>query len=36
MARGAERVFAYRKLFEAGPATIAAWIGSRPPIGARS
>ena len=26
LARGAERVFAYRKLFEAGPATIGAWI----------
>lgn len=29
LARGAERVFAYRKLFEDGPATIAAWM-SRP------
>ena len=26
LARGAERVLAYRKLFEDGPATIAAWI----------
>jgi len=26
LARGAERVFAYRKLFEDGPATIAAWL----------
>ena len=26
LARGAERVFAYRKLFEDGPATIGAWI----------
>lgn len=26
MSRGAERVFAYRKLFEDGPATIAAWM----------
>ena len=26
LARGAERVYAYRKLFEDGPATIAAWI----------
>jgi hypothetical protein len=26
LARGAERVFAYRKLFEDGPATIAAFI----------
>ena len=29
LARGAERVFAYRKMFEDGPATIAAWV-SRP------
>jgi hypothetical protein len=27
LARGAERVLAYRKLFEDGPATIEAWIG---------
>lgn len=26
LARGAERVLAYRKLFEDGPATIAAWM----------
>ena len=26
LARGAERVFAYRKLFEDGPATISAWL----------
>jgi DNA-binding response OmpR family regulator len=26
LARGAERVFAYRKLFEDGPATIDAWL----------
>jgi DNA-binding response OmpR family regulator len=26
LARGAERVFAYRKLFEDGPRTIAAWM----------
>jgi DNA-binding response OmpR family regulator len=26
LAAGAERVFAYRKLFEDGPATIAAWL----------
>jgi hypothetical protein len=26
LARGAERVLAYRKLFEDGPATIAAWL----------
>jgi DNA-binding response OmpR family regulator len=28
LAAGAERVYAYRKLFEAGPATLAAWLGS--------
>ena len=27
---GAERVFAYRKLFEDGPATIAAWLTGTP------
>ena len=27
LARGADRVFAYRKMFEDGPATIAAWMG---------
>lgn len=27
---GAERVYAYRKLFEDGPATIRAWIGEDP------
>lgn len=27
---GAERVFAYRKLFEDGPATIAAWLAGAP------
>lgn len=26
LAAGAERVFAYRKLFEDGPATLAAWL----------
>jgi hypothetical protein len=26
LARGAERVYAYRKMFEDGPATIAAWL----------
>ena len=26
LARGAQRVFAYRKMFEDGPATIAAWV----------
>lgn len=33
LARGAERVLAYRKLFEDGPATIEAWMarpGTRP------
>ena len=28
LARGAERVFAYRKLFEDGPATLARWLGA--------
>jgi hypothetical protein len=32
LARGAERVFAYRKLFEAGPATIGAWIERARPV----
>jgi hypothetical protein len=27
LARGADKVLAYRKLFEDGPATIEAWIG---------
>lgn len=27
---GAERVYAYRKLFEAGPETLAAWLQSTP------
>lgn len=30
LARGAERVYAYRKLFEDGPATIAAFIARGP------
>lgn len=30
LAAGADRVLAYRKLFEDGPATIAAWFASRP------
>lgn len=30
LARGAERVYAYRKLFEDGPATIAAWLARSP------
>lgn len=28
---GADRVYAYRKLFEAGPATLAAWIAKESP-----
>ena len=28
LAAGAERVFAYRKLFEAGPRTLEAWLAS--------
>jgi hypothetical protein len=31
LARGAERVYAYRKLFEDGPATITAWV-ARPGV----
>ena len=31
LAAGADRVFAYRKLFEDGPATISAWLG-RPTV----
>ncbi len=27
---GADRVYAYRKLFEDGPATLAAWIAKEP------
>ena len=30
MAAGADRVYAYRKLFEDGPATLAAWIAKEP------
>ncbi len=30
LAVGAERVLAYRKLHESGPATIAAWLAARP------
>jgi hypothetical protein len=36
LARGAERVFAYRKLFEDGPATIAAWIERGTPAASSS
>jgi DNA-binding NtrC family response regulator len=32
LARGAERVYAYRKLFEDGPATIAAWMSRTPAV----
>jgi hypothetical protein len=28
LAAGAERVYAYRKLFESGPATLTAWLGA--------
>jgi DNA-binding response OmpR family regulator len=34
LAAGAERVFAYRKLFEAGPQTLRAWV-SAAPVGRR-
>jgi CheY-like chemotaxis protein len=30
LARGADKVLAYRKLFEDGPRTVAAWLASRP------
>ena len=33
LARGAERVYAYRKLFEDGPATISAWLSKTPATG---
>jgi CheY-like chemotaxis protein len=29
LARGAEKVLAYRKLFEDGPATLSSWLGSK-------
>ena len=32
LAAGAERVYAYRKLFEDGPATIAAFLGRPTPV----
>jgi DNA-binding response OmpR family regulator len=32
LARGAERVYAYRKLFEDGPATISAWMARTPAV----
>jgi DNA-binding response OmpR family regulator len=31
LAAGADRVYAYRKLFEDGPATLRAWLGSAAP-----
>lgn len=34
LASGAERVLAYRKLFEDGPRTLEAWIASAHPSGA--
>lgn len=30
LAAGADRVFAYRKLFEDGPRTLATWLGASP------
>jgi DNA-binding NarL/FixJ family response regulator len=30
LAAGAERVYAYRRLFEAGPATLARWLAATP------
>ena len=33
LAAGADRVFAYRKLFEDGPATISAWLGRLAGVG---
>ena len=36
LARGAERVFAYRKLFEDGPATITAWLARSGPAETRA
>ena len=35
LAAGAERVYAYRKLFEDGPATLAAWVGPVPTRGSQ-
>ena len=32
LAAGAERVFAYRKLFDDGPATLARWLGREQPL----
>jgi hypothetical protein len=36
LARGAERVYAYRKLFEDGPATITAWMARSSPTQPRA
>ncbi|MEZ0241680.1 MAG: hypothetical protein ACAH65_12870 [Chloroflexota bacterium] len=36
LAAGAERVFAYRKLFEDGPATLSAWLEGNPLLRAGS
>jgi DNA-binding response OmpR family regulator len=35
LAAGADRVYAYRKLFEAGPATLRAWLGTASPAEVR-
>ena len=35
LAAGADRVYAYRKLFEAGPATLEAWLGAAAAPGGR-
>jgi DNA-binding response OmpR family regulator len=32
LAAGADRVYAYRKLFEDGPRTLAAWLGTAAPV----
>ena len=34
LAAGADRVYAYRKLFEDGPATLGAWLGTATASGA--
>ncbi len=36
LAAGADRVYAYRKLFEDGPATLAAWLGNAGPAEAHT
>jgi hypothetical protein len=35
LAAGAERVYAYRKLFEDGPSVLAAWLAAPAPSGSR-